>query len=308
MVFVSLCFDGYIPEELLSPEALWRKILPKAIPMTNDFINKNSIFPGRLWKCHHWIQRNERYSWRRKRGRFWETLTGAGVSWEGCWREFGGAWLCGVHSILHWVLREAVGPRNWCGKGTWCHLMSLMLVFMKTFKSRTSQDCDEIASLLKLHHDSFSSSAQYCPSLPFYRHRSQERSLIQFLSDLHLWVGFLGNSTCNTGRSEKTDVHMGFRICHQQASSRWRSDHQKEEGCGYREECYGILAIYWDATRDFLAQLDDKWTDSAVVPEKGTELRSSEASVMRLWIIPTGKQALCSAETVADNEAIQNGW
>lgn len=48
--------------------------------------------------------------------------------------------------------------------------------------------------------------------------------------------------------------------------------------------------------------------NTAVVPKKGTEIRSSEALATRIWIKSTGKQAIYSANMVAENEAIYNGW
>lgn len=73
------------------------KILPKNIPVINDFINKNNIFMGNLLKCNHWIRRIK------------------GIPAEE-YKDFGNphrdVYLCGVHPMFH-SLGELIQWRNW---------------------------------------------------------------------------------------------------------------------------------------------------------------------------------------------------
>lgn len=49
--------------------------------------------------------------------------------------------------------------------------------------------------------------------------------------------------------------------------------------------CWSISGASWHS----FAHLDDKWISTAVIYQKGVEIRSTEASKLKIWVMPTGK-------------------
>ena len=186
--------------------------------MINDLINKNNIFWENCWSVTT------------------EFRGMKGIPGEEIKEDFGKPWqgfLSSWCSSDAFFSRKAGQQRNPCGKYTWGHLMSLMLALMKTFKSRTWQDHNDIVSLLKLHHDSLlrPSTASFSSLLQALFLKALPDTVSVCWSPSWSWLPGKFNLQHWQVR-EETLTRDSESIIHRPALSK-DSDHQKDEGCCY---------------------------------------------------------------------------
>ena len=105
------------------------------------------------------------------------------------------------------------------------------------------------------------------------------------------WVCFLGSLTCSSGRVVQENK-CSWGILKLPAILKWGP---------WSSEGGGLLYITWQRRRWWyhwstrggswhsFAHLDDKWISTAVIHQKGVEIRSTEASEMKIGVMPTGK-------------------
>ena len=217
--------------------------------MINDLINKNNIFWENCWSVTT------------------EFRGMKGIPGEEIKEDFGKPWqgfLSSWCSSDAFFSRKAGQQRNPCGKYTWGHLMSLMLALMKTFKSRTWQDHNDIVSLLKLHHDSLlrPSTASFSPLLQALFLKALPDTVSVCWSPSWSWLPGKFNLQHWQVREERHSHvilnpssigQLSVRILiirRMRAVATWWD----------RKECDVILVFHWVTYWYFLARLDDKWT------------------------------------------------
>lgn len=225
--------------------------------MINDFINKN-IF----WE-HCWSVPTE------------EIKEDFGKPWQGCLTLW-------FHPMLHSPGRQCSKETD-AGACTQCHLMSLVLVLMKTFntelytiimRQQVCWDCIMTRFLLLPNSSFFSSLPQATvlrtlPNLvPVCWPPSQSR--LPGKHNLKHWQ-VQDNRHSHGILNLSPTGHLAVRILivrRRRVAVTW----------WVREKYDGVLVIHWDASWYFFAYLDDKWTNTTVVLKKGIKIRSPEAN------------------------------